>query len=122
MSWKFSWTKERITCREKYTSKGLKYASRNFYLVSGSPKEEKTIRPLLVAQKKSAIETAPKKVFIYESRIKTGVQPEHIVEELRLVFPEISCEQLDSKYPEHYSSFKVSINLDNFDKALRSDI
>mgnify|MGYP007063935620 CR=1 FL=1 len=36
---------------------------------------------------------------------------------LELIF-EAQCELLNSKFPESYSSFKITINLNNLDKAL----
>ncbi|PSN32383.1 hypothetical protein C0J52_24589 [Blattella germanica] len=41
---------------------------------------------------------------------------------VRCNFPEAKCESLKPKYPESYSSFKVMIDNENFDKAFNGEL
>ena len=68
------------------------------------------------------IEVAPKKAFIYVSRLKPGTKKQILSAYIKSHFPEAEVEELSSKFPEHYSSFKITVNLMNFEAATNTDL
>lgn len=52
-----------------------------------------------------------KKAFLYVSWYMTGTQPNEIIEMLKGDFPEVICEEVVSKFPQHYWPFKRTIYL-----------
>lgn len=68
------------------------------------------------------IKTAPRKSFLHISRLSPETTVAQITKVVKQTFPEAVCEQLQSKYPEHYTSFKVTIDLENFEKALNPEL
>lgn len=68
--------------------------------------------------KVNTLKSAPKKAFIYVGRLDSLTKPENIEEILKEEFPEIVCEQITSKYPQYYSSFKITCDLVNFEKIM----
>ena len=65
-----------------------------------------------------SIKVAPKKAFIYVSRLAPGTSAAEVCGLLKSKFPETTCQELDSKHPEFYTSFKVTVDLHNFNSAL----
>nr|CAI5832057.1 unnamed protein product [Callosobruchus analis] len=55
-----------------------------------------------------------KRVVLHVSRVDPSVNIEDMESFLKLNFPEVAVERLQSKFPEIYSSFKVSISQENF--------
>lgn len=68
------------------------------------------------------IKVAPRKCFLYVSRLDKDTESKSLVDLLRRDFPEVKCDPLASKYPEHYSSFKVTLDLHNFEKAMNPEL
>lgn len=64
------------------------------------------------------IGAAPKMVSLFVSRLKPETRSEDLKEFVRRHFPEAECSVLISKYPEHYSSFKVCINSTSEEAAM----
>lgn len=60
---------------------------------------------------------APKKAFLHVSRFSPETTIDDITNYLQGDFPEVKCGKLSSKYPYHYSSFKIMIDLVNLEKA-----
>ena len=65
----------------------------------------------------SNIKTVSKKAFLFVTRIDPSTTNDVIQEYIQSSFPEATCEQLNSKFPDIYSSFKVTINAENLDRA-----
>lgn len=68
------------------------------------------------------IKAAPRKAFLYVSRLSPTTKQEELTSMVTKYFPEADLEQLDSKYPQYYSSFKVMINLANVEQAMNPEI
>ena len=64
----------------------------------------------------------PRFVSLHVYRLSPETRVEHLVNYLKPRFPEVKCEQLNSKHPEEYASFKVDIFDKNLDKALDGNI
>lgn len=64
------------------------------------------------------LKTVPKKTFLFISRLDPTTTVDMMNKFVKLSFPEAHCELLNSKFPNLYSSFKVTINLNNLDRAL----
>ncbi|CAH0553616.1 unnamed protein product [Brassicogethes aeneus] len=58
-----------------------------------------------------ALKVVPKKSFVYVSRLEPNTQCEDIITYLNSKFPEITCESVESKFPQHYASFKITVYL-----------
>nr|CAI5847405.1 unnamed protein product [Callosobruchus analis] len=66
----------------------------------------------------SVAKGVPKKVSLHVTRIHPSTKFHEMQEMIKTNFPEASVEQIQSKYPEDYSSFKVTIFQSNFPQAL----
>lgn len=64
------------------------------------------------------IKGVPKLASLHVYRLDKNTTTDELRDMLKVNFPEVTCQALTSKYPEMYSSFKVSIYGDNYDKAL----
>lgn len=67
------------------------------------------------------IKIAPKKAFLYVSRLDPKTSCAALEKYVKSITPEAKCELLNSKHPDHYSSFKVTIDLHNINKAMNSE-
>ncbi|KAJ4448109.1 hypothetical protein ANN_10121 [Periplaneta americana] len=72
--------------------------------------------------KDSKLKTVPKKAFLFVTRLDPTTTSNMLTDFVKDIFPEVICDSLESKYPEYYSSFKVTINMENLDKALNPDL
>lgn len=64
------------------------------------------------------IKGVPKQLAIHAYRIDPNTTARDLENQLKSQFQEVTCESLNSKHPDLYSSFKVSISEDNFKKAM----
>ena len=64
------------------------------------------------------LKTAPKKSFIYVSRLHTDTTTDNLADHLRSLAPEVVCEKLESKHLQYFASFKVTIDLVNFKQIM----
>lgn len=70
----------------------------------------------------TAIKTAPKKTFLHVSRLNPTTTTDDLTDMVTKHFPEAVCEQLTSKYPQYYASFKVMIDLNNKEAAMNPNV
>lgn len=68
------------------------------------------------------LQGVPKYVPLHLYRLAPQTKCEDVIEFMKSSFPEVLVEQLNSRYPELYSSFKVSIYAENINLALDSTI
>lgn len=68
-----------------------------------------------------SIKVAPKKGFIYVSRLAPETTTSDLAALLTPNFPEATIQKLDCKHPEFYSAFKVTVHLHNFDSAMHPE-
>lgn len=68
------------------------------------------------------LKVVPKKAFIFVSRLEPGTKSEAIVELIKTEMPEAQCEELKSKFPQIYTSFKVTVDMQNLDKIMNSKL
>ncbi|KAK5645126.1 hypothetical protein RI129_006426 [Pyrocoelia pectoralis] len=66
----------------------------------------------------SSIKAIKKKAHLFVSRLEPDTKPEAVTNLLKQEFPEVECEPITTKYPNLYASFKITINFDNFSKAM----
>lgn len=66
----------------------------------------------------SVIRAAPRKTYLHISRLHPETTSQQLEDQLRRSFPEVECEKLQSKYPSHYSSFKITIDMDKREMAM----
>lgn len=60
----------------------------------------------------------PKYVSLHVYRLGPGTKSAQVIDFIKPKFPEAKCEQLNSRNPEEYSSFKVDIYEENLNSAL----
>lgn len=68
------------------------------------------------------IKAIPKYVSLHVTRLRPNTKPEELKKMLLNEFPEVQCESHLSKYPELYSSMKVTIKQEHFKKAWRKSV
>lgn len=68
------------------------------------------------------LQGVPKITSLHVYRLPPSTKAENIINLLKPSFPEAKCEQLQSRHPEVYSSFKVDIFEDNLDSALNPNM
>lgn len=96
-----------------------------------SPREEwvqkvnkRQKRNIIVGKNTEASETSAtlkgvqRKVALHVYRLAPSTTPENVKEFLKPHFPEVTCEAMNSRNPEEYSSFKVCIQEENLQRAL----
>lgn len=64
------------------------------------------------------LKVAPKVVHLHVTRLHPETTCDDIIRYLGKEFPEVGCEMLKSRFPDHYASFKVTINSDNKERGL----
>ncbi|CAG9815509.1 unnamed protein product [Phaedon cochleariae] len=64
------------------------------------------------------VKGVPKYINLHVYRLKPGTTTDELTHLLKSNFPEVACESLNSKFPELYSSFKVTIMESHFRKAM----
>ncbi|KAJ8948139.1 hypothetical protein NQ317_000182 [Molorchus minor] len=81
-------------------------------------------RKMIVGNNKdsSSVKGVPKLVSLHVYRINKNTTTDELTTLLKDNFQEVVCEQINSKHPEIYSSFKVSILEDNFAKAMNPNV
>ncbi|KAJ8911696.1 hypothetical protein NQ315_017149 [Exocentrus adspersus] len=68
------------------------------------------------------ISAVPRIVWLHVCRLDPQTTEANLREALVANFPEIICEKIESRYPDLYSSFKVSILEKHFDKSMCPDM
>lgn len=68
------------------------------------------------------LKAAEKKIEMYITRLHKDTTVNDITEFLKKKFPEVRCEQGQSKFPECYSSFKITINENNYNSFMNPDL
>ncbi|KAG5889164.1 hypothetical protein JTB14_038188 [Gonioctena quinquepunctata] len=68
------------------------------------------------------IKIIPKLVYLHVNKINPRITVEKLKSILIDSFPEVVVEKINSMYPDHYSSFKVSVDFANSTKAMHPNI
>lgn len=68
------------------------------------------------------IKVAPKSTILFVSRLDPDTSTESLEKYVKKYFSEAECSALVSKYPKHYSSFKVCVDSGNLEKAMNPAI
>ena len=71
---------------------------------------------------KGELKAIEKKVTIYVSRLHPDTTLDNVETFLKSSFPEANCEMGHSKYPANYSSFKITINENNYNHIMNPNI
>ncbi|CAG9817693.1 unnamed protein product [Phaedon cochleariae] len=69
-----------------------------------------------------SIKGVPRKTVLHVCRINKDSSADDLKSTLQKHFPEVHCHQITAKYPDLYSSFKVRILEENFNKAMDPNI
>lgn len=64
------------------------------------------------------LQGVPKTISLHVYRLSPATKVEHVINFLKNKFPEVRVEQLTSRHPDMYSSFKVDIYEEHFEAAL----
>ena len=64
------------------------------------------------------IKGVPKTVSLHVCRLSPDTKTDELISYLKPKYPEVNCEQLNSKQPNLYASFKVDIFEENLTSAL----
>lgn len=65
-----------------------------------------------------ALLSAPRLSFLHVYKLHPETTEHQLTEYLKAMFAEVECEKLNSKFPQYYASFKVSIQQDNLTRAM----
>lgn len=70
------------------------------------------------SQQSSKLKSVPKTVSLYITRLTPNTSAADIEEQLKERSPEAKAVEMFSKFPDIYKSFKVTINIDNYDSVM----
>ncbi|KAK5646911.1 hypothetical protein RI129_005375 [Pyrocoelia pectoralis] len=89
-------------------------------VVKRNPPKRAPQKQIVIGEKTNAlgVKTVPKKAYLFASRFDPNTTQEAISNLLVSEFPEVSCEQIATKNAQFYSSFKITINFCNLEKAM----
>lgn len=82
------------------------------------PSQENARKFVIGSGNTDKLKTVPKKAYLFVSRLDPSTTTDDLQALLRDRFPEVLCEQMASKYPQYYSSFKVTIYLHRLGDAM----
>lgn len=68
------------------------------------------------------IKGVPRMGYVHVSKLDPKTTADSVSRYLDQIVPSCKCEMLDSRFPEIYSSFKVSVPLDNVDKIMNPSV
>lgn len=74
-------------------------------------------KPIIGSSSDTGLHCAPKLSFLHVYKLHPSTTTEQLTSYLKPSFPEVSCEKMNSRYPEYYSSFKIVVNELNSAKA-----
>lgn len=90
------------------------------------PTKAKKQNPIIIGNKLGAdnsnIKAAPRKAYLYVTRLSNTTTQEALTTFLQKDVPEVACEELPNKYPSHFKRFKVTVHLENLKKILHPDV
>ncbi|KAG5879689.1 hypothetical protein JTB14_006474 [Gonioctena quinquepunctata] len=66
------------------------------------------------------LEAADQKAYLHVYKLDIDMKPKDVLNFLKKPFPEAEVEQLESKHHQCYSSFKVAIDGNNYERAMAS--
>lgn len=83
-------------------------------------KNKKRRRTVLVGDNKdyANVRGVPRYVYLHIYRVDPKTTADDLADMLRINFPEVKCENLTSRHPDLYASFKVAIYNSNFKAAM----
>lgn len=67
---------------------------------------------------KAMLKAVPRRTCLHVTRLHPQTTSEDVTESLKEDLPGVVCEQLRSRFPESYASFKVTIDQDDLNKAM----
>lgn len=85
-------------------------------------------RPVIVGNNSSievngkTIKSVPKTTALHVYRVDPTMEVNDLLTILKSYFPEVTCEALTPKHPDLYSSFKVTIHEEDYNKAMNPSI
>ncbi|CAH0563145.1 unnamed protein product [Brassicogethes aeneus] len=91
-------------------------------VINKKNKPKQSTNKNIIYGKNSNIQGVPKLAHLHVYRIDPKTTPNELTDMLKKNIPEVKCESLTQKYPELYSSFKVSFYEDNFSKAMDPEL
>lgn len=65
-----------------------------------------------------ALKSVPRSTFLHVSKLDPSTTVDQLTEYLQTHCPEVTCEKLNARFPDIYSSFKVKVEDCNLDKIL----
>lgn len=73
--------------------------------------------PIIGSSHNSKFQAAPRLSFLHVYKLHPDTTATQLKEYLQPLLPEVECDKMESRYPKYYSSFKITINESNLEKA-----
>lgn len=70
----------------------------------------------------SEIKGVPRVGYVHVSRLDSKTTADSVSNYLNQIIPGCSCEMLNSKFPNIYSSFKITVSLDDVSKVMNPSV
>lgn len=89
-----------------------------------APKAKNTNSAIIGTSKEPTVKlkSVPRTVSLYVTRLSPETSTTNVVAQLVDLFPEVKAEEMPSKYPETYKSFKVTVYTDSYNAIMSPDI
>lgn len=68
------------------------------------------------------MKAVPEIVTLYVTRLSTETRAVDVTTQLRNRFPEVKTEEVTSRFPDIYKSFKVTLHKSNYEAAMKPDV
>lgn len=96
-------------------------------VVNKTKRNKKTVKDNMITgtcqhENASLIKAAPKKAYLYVTRLEKNTKADTLQNYLKSTFPEVECLRLENKFNSNHERFKVTINFDNLQESLNSAI
>ncbi|XP_074041177.1 uncharacterized protein [Leptinotarsa decemlineata] len=79
-------------------------------------------RACIIGKNQETVKGVPKYVSLHVCRLDPQTSSEDLTRSLVKHFPEVKCEELKSRFPTLYSSFKVTIHENNFKTSMNPEV
>lgn len=75
-------------------------------------------KPVIGENPNLNLKAVQKKIPLFVSRLEPSTSTEDIINNFTDKIPGMDCEKINTKYPESYSSFKITVNSQNYSEAV----
>lgn len=93
-----------------------------FNKVVSKRKIKRQNKPIIGSNENLTTKIVTNKSFLHVYNLHPDFKPDELSVILKPKFPEVICDKINSRYPQYYSSFKVTIDACNFESAFNPDL